>query len=372
MIVFFIFPCLTPLLNANIIHASLVSVILRKAGELFIGKGVEFLFGKGLQILRDYIGRTRYEVGIQRASALRIPDTHIKERIEVIKECDKADKILEKLEKYISDHQNEHEKILNRLAEVYNNEILPLANRMDEAETRLDNLYWWKEQQEKRQQEWDLWRSDLDSRVTQLERESIRTRTEVEDQKQHLTALENRLKPHLIVNIYYQWLDIFSSFWKNQFDNTAIADRNRFEYEGVGGDIGICLASSFKFGAGAHLMVETEIKRESGNEFTGTPEIFTLTMSGIGYQIYGLAIIPLAKTLSFQGGGGYYWLDYNIHHKTEMKSTSQIWKNEGAFALGVLSLEFSNFTIYGEGNLAVKSRRSFAFLNKRIGISFKL
>jgi len=345
---------------------------------------VEFVIGEGLEtLIESAITRSRKEISDYRASAYLLSSSNMRERTEILNSSDRADAALRRLEDYIRAHRNEHEKINSFLRRLYKEELSPLANRMDAVETRINTLSRWREQQEKRQRDWDRWRESITQIVVTLKHDIVQTKDELEKTKKELnktkndletttTELENlkkRLRRRIIFNAYYQRLDIFADFWERQFNNTPIAQYNNEEYKGVGGDLGISFAGFFRAGGGTHFMMEQATNGKASNELGGGLEDYTLKVSGTGYQAYALVAIPIWK-FGLEGGGGYYWVNYNINGRTKGLRSSRNLKNGGAYAIGTLTLGSDRFKIFGEANLAVKPDQTFAFIYKRVGLRF--
>lgn len=176
----------------------------------------------------------------------------------------------------------------------------------------------------------------------------------------------------MVFNIYYQWLDIFNDFWIQQFSETKIANHNKLDYEGFGGDVGILLSGFVRMGVGAHLMNERKITRESTNPYTGEHERFNLTISGRGCQVFGVVFLDLSNVIGIEAGAGYYWSDYRIKDITNGVISTRIWKSDGPYAIAGLAIAFENLKIYAEGNLVTKSKKTFAFLYKRVGLRWAI
>ena len=197
-----------------------------------------YVIEKGVDYLLNWLFYSRDEIRTQRQQASNLPYRRKSEKNEIINYCDQAEKALNRLENYINKHRYEHKKIKSFLKILYEEELQPLAKRMDNVEAKLQYINSWKRNVERRQREWDTWRTNIEQRMVRLEHrtshlehETVQTKKVIRNTQTRLSSLEYKLLPKLVFNIHYQWLEIFEEFWDQQFGETQIANHNKVDYE---------------------------------------------------------------------------------------------------------------------------------------------
>jgi hypothetical protein len=357
----------------SMIQTSTLSAVNAYPQTGFWGKVVEFLVefvaGESLETLMEKIVRSRKELKEYSKNAKLIPLEN--ERGYALFYCQQADQALERLENYIKTHQNDHEEIKKFLLRLNEEQLQPLAERMDAVETRLEGFSSWQRKQEKRERDWDVWRRKIDVRVDSLRRDIRTIKRKEKEMEMRLEETEKKLKDimrtRIIFSLYYQRLDISPGFWKQEFDETPVVQLNNEEYDGIGGSFGIGLVRYFRFGGSTHFIIDRATKSSQTTDLGS----YSFKVSGDGQQVYAILAFPPEK-FSIEIGVGYYWMNYRINYSSNNLIFSRNWKTQGGYGIGGLSLPLGSdhFKLFGEINLAKKLSRPIPLFYKRIGLRF--